>query len=227
MFIRNLYSLFKKALDPSTPFRNVSYSQEGEDLILKKHFGNKENGFFVDIGAHHPFRFSNTYLFYKNGWRGINIDAMPGSMELFKKYRSEDINLETAISDINSEFDFYIFNESALNTFNKEEAIIKSKIEPYKIESIEQIRTYTLGEILDAHLPKHKHIDFISIDVEGLDMQVLLSNDWDKYKPSMILVEDLRGSIEDVFDKKMYRFLNEIGYKLTARTINTMFFSLY
>ncbi|MFA7355121.1 MAG: SAM-dependent methyltransferase, partial [Sulfurimonadaceae bacterium] len=71
-----------------------SYSQEGEDMILRRLFEQQPNGFYVDVGAHHPKRFSNTYFFYKKGWRGINIDAMPNSMELFNKIRPRDINIE-------------------------------------------------------------------------------------------------------------------------------------
>ena len=58
-----------------------SFSQEGEDLVLARIFEGKKNGFYVDIGAHHPTRFSNTHYFYRRGWSGINIDAMPGSMK--------------------------------------------------------------------------------------------------------------------------------------------------
>ncbi len=71
-----------------------SYSQEGEDMILARLFENQQNGFYIDVGAHHPQRFSNTYFFYKKGWRGINVDAMLGSMKLFNKIRSRDINIE-------------------------------------------------------------------------------------------------------------------------------------
>jgi len=68
------------------------YSQGAEDIILASIFGNREKGFWVDVGAHHPQRFSNTYLFSLKGWTGINIDALPGSMAIFKKMRPNDIN---------------------------------------------------------------------------------------------------------------------------------------
>ena len=80
-----------------------SYSQEGEDRILLMPFENCKDGFYV---AHHPTRYSNTYLFYRMGWSGINIDAAPGSMNLFKKKRPRDINLEVAISDREEELTF-------------------------------------------------------------------------------------------------------------------------
>ena len=77
---------------------NYSYAQEGEDRILMRYFDGRKKGFYLDVGAHHPKLYSNTYLFYNQGWNGINIDAMPGSMEIFNKQRSRDINIEAAIS---------------------------------------------------------------------------------------------------------------------------------
>lgn len=81
-----------------TKYHTKSYAQEGEDMILHRIFERQSVGFYVDVGAHHPFRFSNTYLFYQKGWRGINIDAMPNSMRLFNRFRPRDINLECGIS---------------------------------------------------------------------------------------------------------------------------------
>lgn len=97
-----------------------SYSQEGEDMILRRIFGNQKNGFYVDVGAHHPKRFSNTYYFYKKGWRGINIDAMPGSMKAFDKIRRRDVNIEKPISDQKQLLTYFAFNEPALNGFSRE-----------------------------------------------------------------------------------------------------------
>ncbi|MFM6346540.1 MAG: hypothetical protein ACKPFK_15520, partial [Dolichospermum sp.] len=92
-------------------YHNISYSQEGEDLILARFFEKEKNGFYVDIGAHHPQRFSNTYYFYLKGWSGINIDAMPGSMKIFDDLRPLDINLEIPISDKSEILTYYEFDE--------------------------------------------------------------------------------------------------------------------
>ena len=102
----SLKSLKKSVKKPQQRFARRCYSQEGEDMILQRMFGQRREGFFVDVGAHHPFRYSNTYLFYKKGWRGINIDATPGSMREFEKYRPADINLEVAVSQTPGEFCF-------------------------------------------------------------------------------------------------------------------------
>ena len=82
------------------PYRRTSYSQEGEDLILDRLLRRKPRGYYVDVGAFHPKKFSNTHLFYRRGWSGINIDATPGSMDEFRRVRPRDTNLEIAISDV-------------------------------------------------------------------------------------------------------------------------------
>ena len=79
-YMRTIDNIKKRIFKTLWPFGSLCYSQEGEDMILGKIFSGQKHGFYVDVGAHHPLRFSNTYLFYLKGWRGINIDAMPGSM---------------------------------------------------------------------------------------------------------------------------------------------------
>ena len=207
-------------------FRNNSYSQEGEDLIIDKLLGYKKNGFFVDIGAHHPLRFSNTAIFYKRGWNGINIDAMPNSMVEFNKLRKLDINLETAISNEEETKLFYIFNESALNTLNKEEALSKDGKNGYKILQAIEVKTVKLKTVFNQYIGNNE-IDFISIDTEGNDLNVLKSNDWKKYKPKLILVEELKNTqFHDLINSELVTFLKEHNYSIVAKTINTLFFKL-
>lgn len=191
-FAKKVIPLIKNGLKM---YSTKSFSQEGEDLILKRIFERQKDGFYVDVGAHHPFRFSNTYIFYQRGWRGINIDAMPNSMSSFNKYRPRDINLEIPVGKSGSKLKYHIFNEPALNTFDETriEDIIK-KTEYTLIEKIE-ISIQSLKEILDVYLPKGQKIDFMSIDVEGLDLEVVQSNDWEKYRPKILLVESLGGGI--------------------------------
>lgn len=152
----------KIILDKLIYFRNKyfdvygtkSYSQEGEDMILRRLFENQTTGFYIDVGAHHPKRFSNTYYFYKKGWKGINIDAMPGSMKIFNKIRQRDINIEKAVSDKKQILTYYVFNEPALNGFSKELSEKRNNKNNYYIEKTIDIETYTLEEILDQYLPK-------------------------------------------------------------------------
>ena len=216
------FSLYPK---PQYLYHNLSYSQEGEDMILSRFFENKENGFYVDVGAHHPQRFSNTYLFYLRGWRGINIDAMPGSMKSFNKIRVGDINLEFPISDCHQTLTYYEFNEPALNGFCSDISMKRNGLGNYRIISERKLKTYTLSEILDKYLPNGQKIDFITVDVEGLDLQVLKSNDWHNYRPHLVLVEDLnRLSISQMHKSEIASFMKKQDYQLYSKAIHTLFF---
>jgi hypothetical protein len=101
-----------------------SYSQSGEDLILNTILGNLKSRFYVDIGANNPTVQSNTHFFYKKGWNGINVDALPGSMKIFKRIRPRDINLEIPISDIEENKMYYMFSPSFYNSFLEESVIL-------------------------------------------------------------------------------------------------------
>ena len=205
-------------------YHEISFSQEGEDRILQRIFENQEKGFYVDIGAHHPQRFSNTYLFYLKGWRGINIDAMPGSMDIFNKLRSEDINIEVAISNTEEELIYYMFDEPALNGFN-EELMLSRNFSKYQLLEKRTSKTQKLSKILEKHLPNGDVIDFMTIDVEGLDLEVLQSNNWKKYRPKFVLVEDLTHfELDNLCESQVFIFMKEQGYTLCAKTKNTLFF---
>jgi FkbM family methyltransferase len=205
---------------------SLSYSQEGEDLILHRFLKNKEKGFYVDIGAHDPKRFSNTARFYAKGWSGLNVDPLPGVMDKFKVQRPNDVNLEIGISLVEQELNYYMFNESALNTFSKEEAQKKDGLGIYKIIEERKIKTYPLSFILDKHIKSGTQIDFMTIDVEGLDLDVLKSSNWEQYRPVLLLVEDLKKqSLEDfINNSEMYKFLKGQDYSFIAKTFNTLFF---
>lgn len=201
-----------------------SYSQEGEDMILRRLFEQQQTGFYVDVGAHHPKRFSNTYFFYKEGWNGINIDAMPNSMELFNKIRPRDINIEIPISDKKQILTYYAFNEPALNGFSKELSEERDGKRNYVIEFTKDIETSTLEEVLKDNLPKDQEIDFLSIDVEGLDFMVLKSNNFEKYKPKVILIEILGSSLKDIEYNEISDYLKQYNYSIYAKAVNTIIF---
>ena len=201
------------------------FSYSGEDAILQNIFNkkitNKQPGFYVDVGAYHPFNLSNTHLFYINGWRGINIDAMPGSMKLFNRHRKRDINLELAISDKAEKLVFYQYKEDSANSFSKD---FINKVQTtggadYSVKKEITIYTHTLKEVLDKHLPAAQEIDFLSVDVEGMDFRVILSNDWDKYRPKVVVVELLGQTIKDIYDNEITQFLEKLGYEVCAKTV--------
>jgi FkbM family methyltransferase len=204
-------------------YANKSYSQEGEDMILRRIFEGQHSGFYIDVGAHHPKRFSNTFFFYKLGWRGINIDAMPGSMKPFNILRTRDINIEKPVSSKKELLTYYCFNEPALNGFSKIKSDERNGLNNFKILYTKDIETSTLEEILDAHLVDSQKIDFLSIDVEGLDFEVLRSINIDKYRPNVILVE-LDFDLSDIYQDEIYKFLLLNNYKLYAKAVHSFIF---
>ncbi len=201
------------------------WSQEGEDVLLRRIFENKDKGFYVDIGAHHPKRFSNTYFFYRRGWHGINIDPMPDSMNLFKKLRPRDINLEIGIAKESGALDYYIFNEPALNGFSKDLSYLRNDDinNSYFIKDILKVPVKPLAEVLD-HYATNQKIDFMTVDVEGLDLEVLQSNNWDKYRPQFVLAEILDSSLDHLAEDPLVRFMVDNGYSIYAKLFHTTFF---
>ena len=198
------------------------YSQEGEDMILRRIFDKKNDGFYVDVGAHHPLRFSNTYLLYKRGWRGINIDAMPGSMKIFRWIRPLDINIESGVALVDAQFSYFEFKEKALNTFN--DSLANQYISGgSELTSRVQLRARPLSDLLSEYLPKGKHIDLLTVDVEGLDLDVLRSNNWKCFRPSVLITEELR-SLSGETDNSVREFLTTVGYQQFARTYNSVFY---
>jgi FkbM family methyltransferase len=199
------------------------YAQDGEDLILDRLLDGQVNGFYVDVGAHHPARFSNTYLFYKRGWRGINIDAMPDSMKKFNKLRPRDINIECGVAGSAGSLMYHRFNEPALNTFDTAEAARKDK-PPYRLIDTVEVAVERLDALLARHLPNGQLIDFLSVDVEGKDEEVLRSNDWSRYRPRFILAETLRTDMLRLSACPVVQFLSSVGYTPVGKAYNTSFF---
>lgn len=191
----------------------TSWSQDGEDILLESIFSSKINsgykGIYVDIGAHHPFRFSNTYWAYKIGWRGVNIEP---DKELFSKlveFRTEDINVNVGIANMKGIKKYYVYEEKACNTFDEE--IYKNVLKP---KEIEDIPVEKLKDILQAN--NITNIDFMSIDVEGYEMDVIRSNDWKRFRPYILLVEQVSDIVE-IMESEIYQYLVECGYCLTDK----------
>jgi FkbM family methyltransferase len=186
--------------------KGLSFAQEGEDIILQKcFFPDQEKGFYVDVGAFDPFLFSNTHLFYRKGWSGINIEPNSAGFERLKKYRKRDINLNLAVSDRASEVPFMI--DSVFSCIDDGSSNPRDR-NPEATQNT--ICTKPLSAILDQYLPPCISIDFMSIDCEGHDRIVLESNDWSRYRPAILLVEDMAR------EKNAYmtRYMLQKGYSL-------------
>ncbi len=207
-----------------TKFEQIHYAQNGEDIILKGEFPRGHKGFYVDIGAHHPYRISNTYKLYQAGWHGINVDANPMTIDLFRSARPRDINLNIGVGLEEKKLKYHQFADPAVNTFSDTEAEKWKHHEANTYLGTTEIAITTLKKILDTHLPKNQHIDLLNIDVEGLDFDVLTSNDWEHYGPTVLLIEDHTFSITTKDQNPIYRFLTERGYELEHKLRFTLIF---
>lgn len=217
LFPSNLRRNIKTSLTNSiiTVLNNkiISYSQAGEDYNIRNIFREKKNGFYVDVGAFHPLNVSNTCYFYTfENWRGINIDPNPQSIEIFNKYRKRDINLNIGISSSNKELDYYILDyTSSMNTFNRkaleEEGLLN------RIKEVKKISVMTLNEVLQTYLPKGQDIDFLNIDTEGMEIEVLESNDWQRFRPKLVVIESELLDLKDIFKTKITELMQSYNYE--------------
>jgi FkbM family methyltransferase len=214
------------ALEITDPFVRLSYSQDGEDMVLRRMFEGKKSGFYIDVGAHHPFRFSNTCYFYRLGWRGINIDPNPNAIEAFRAARPRDANLCVGVSDVEERLRYHVFNEPALNTFDPALAAERARLADYHLTETCEIPVRRLDDLLSENLQRGQPIDFLSIDVEGLDLQVLKSNDWGRFRPQALLVEDRTADIEQLIVNPIHAFVKSVGYGLAAKTVNTLIYTV-
>jgi len=200
--IQNIYFKHKNFSNKKT------YSLFGEDLAALKFFKNKKKGFYVDIGCYHPTHINNTYLLYKKGWNGINIDVSQFSIDLFKFMRPDDLNYKCAVSETKKKVNLYYQKEhSQLTSINKLTAkkFIKGRLKKKIINS------YSLEEIFSWGKYKDYEIDFLDVDVEGADLLVLKGLNFSKRKPKLICVEIHQKNFKK---HKIYRFLIKKKYKL-------------
>ena len=210
----NSLSIYRRKLK----YKKYSYSFNCIDLIIAYIFKNKKNGFYLDVGAQHPISNNNTYLLFKKGWRGINIDLDKKNIDLFKIARPNDYNLNYALSDKIEETElFYYHDSSPINTLNKD----VSKFQSAKIKEIKKIKTNTLDNILE-NLKINIQIDYMNLDVEGFEEKVLSGFNIKKYKPLVISVEflDLKmkklefknNNIQTILDSNIYKYFIENNY---------------
>ncbi len=203
----------------------LSHSQFGEDMVLRSLTLDRRFGFYVDVGAHHPFYYSNTFHFYSKGWNGINVDAVPGSMKSFLELRPRDINLEACVGTPNRWVEFSIFEEQALNTMDSEVAATLVLENRSRLLSKQKLKTQSLAQILASHLPAGQTIDFLSVDVEGADLEVLESNDWHRFRPEFIVVESHGTDLLNINQVPVAAFLAAHKYTLVASTGPSLIFS--
>ena len=204
-----------------------SYSQCGEDMIINHIiYKNDISKFtYIDIGAHHPYYLNNTAFFYEKGARGINIESDIDLFMSFKRPRKNDTNLNIGIGKTKGDADFYRMTSKTLNTFSKNEAQKYQNENNIKISGISKVKINTIENIISMYA-NNKFPDFLSLDIEELDFEILKTINYEKSKPKIICVETISFSEkgEGIKDTEIINFLNTKGYFLYADTfINSIF----
>lgn len=194
-----------------TKIKFKHYSQFAEDVSILRVFDKNYRGFFVDVGCFHPKKYNNTWQLYKKGWRGVNIDIDSIKIQGFSLVRPEDINVAAAVSNIEGEITYYSDGFYSLTTSLDEKFAAGRK---GYIQKKTQCKTLT--HILDETKYANRVIDFLSIDAEAHDLEVLLSLDFVRYDPKLIAVEIHCVLFSEVVESPLYQFLVEKGYCLVG-----------
>ena len=193
-----------------------TFSQFAEDLFLANHFADQQTGLYVDIGAYHPFAGSNTYLLHRRGWTGINVEPDPDAYELFRRHRPEDVNLRLAVSGAQGSSTFVRAGSFA---GLEDETWLWPGMDGERIT----VQTRTLAQILRDHVPPGRAVDLLDVDCEGHDLEVLASNDWEAYRPRLVLAEahsaDQARALRDFMRTHEYREHTQIYLTLVFSAI--------
>lgn len=208
---RKLFLLRKMYL---TQRKFSHYGQFAEDVSIVRHFPKEAAGFFVDVGGFHPVKYNNTYTLYRRGWRGVNIDLDPIKIDGFDMLRPQDVNIACAISDVPGEVTVW-----SSGFYSGTTSLDPDFAETYGGD----LRSYTvqadtLTNVLDRTRFEGQSIDFLNVDVEGHDLPVLRSLDFERYQPGVIAVESHHEELSNVIEGPLFRFLSERGYDLVNWT---------
>jgi FkbM family methyltransferase len=222
MFAKILYHLC-----PDLKFSKRSYAQCGEDLIVDFVLTNLKikQPDYLDIGAHHPFYLSNTYFFYKEGATGVCIEPDPDLFFEMQKRRKRDLCIHAGVGITGAtEAEFYVMSSKTLNTFSKMEAERLAGYGRQKIEKVIQVPLLPISKILEQHLLRVPN--FVSLDVEGLDYDILKSLNLPEWRPEVFCIETITYTEDNTEEKEnlIIEYMLSHEYMVYADTyINTIF----
>lgn len=200
------------------------YSQYGEDALLLAYLKHRQRatgesfatGTYVEIGANRPVAASNTYKLYRRGWRGLVIDATPGFATLFRLFRPADICEQLAIGGGGGSLSFYSFGiGSAVNSADLNHIEYWSQVIGERPQLV-SVPKQSLEEVYRRHAQRFPNVDLLSVDVEGMDLEVLKSNDWKLFRPRILVVEQLELRFEEMRRSELSQFVESQGYRFYA-----------
>jgi FkbM family methyltransferase len=197
---------------------NISFSKSGDDLQIMKLINQSTPGTYVDIGCWHPIKASNSYFFSLRKWKGICIDPNPELEKLYNKFRPNDVFINCAVGETDADLNYYMLsdNNSSMNTLNLD--FLKKHDLEKDIKKTITIPTFSLKDILDKNISENERIDFFDVDVEGFDLEVLQSNDWNKYRPKVVVTETDIALKKDVVSE-ITSYLESVNYRLVGKTV--------
>lgn len=222
-------NIFKKNRNKT----NLSYSQSGEDKIVSFIFDwiQIEKPIYLDIGAHHYSWLSNTYLFYLNGATGVCVEPDPFLFKEIKRHRPRDICLNVGVGVQDGIIaDYFVMTSKSLNTFSKEEALVYANTSNYGEQRIEEVLAVPIKNVNRIVLEQfaEKKINFVSIDVEGWDFEIIKSFNFELYEPEVFCIETMRRGVDGklIKNSELISYMESKNYMVYADTfINTIFIS--
>ncbi|MBT8202060.1 MAG: FkbM family methyltransferase [Acidimicrobiia bacterium] len=211
------------------PHARLTFSSHGEDAVLlaiyEEQGGLPATGFYVDVGAYHPRAVSNTALLHDAGWRGINIEPNPAMVEYLRKLRPGDVTLQQAAGTPRRTADLLFFGDwASSNTLDPDFGEMIATDQNVPIKRSIPTEVVPLRDVFAEHLPPAVAIDVLSVDVEGMDVEVLESNDWSRYRPAIVAVEDLALRLDEPASSGAFRLLRDEGYRFVAHALKTSFY---
>lgn len=206
------------------------YSQNGEDCLLWSFFGSRRSGFFVDVGAFDGIHLSNSYSFEENGWRGICVEAHPDYFPLLKRNRPNSVCLHVACVSQRARktVTFQVEKMGLLSSVVDSDKFVDDVKARYAARGLAfegfhpvEVPAATLDEILEQHHDPHVPIDFVSIDVEGLESEVLRGFDASLYAPRLLLAE---ANTDEAGAEIVELLTVSMGYLYAGRLAENLFF---
>ena len=215
-----MFKFFKKIYYEK--YTKKSYSISNVDLIIDRIFSKVKKGIYVDIGCNHPIKYNNTYLLYKKGWKGINVDLDETSIEQFKNLRKDDVNVQKLITSTDNEEKllYYYHKRSAINTISKTLAETRGNIH----KEIKKFKGTSINSVIENSKYKNSKINFLSIDIENYEYEALKYFNFEKYNVDVIVteitninldsLETYNQSLDYILNSDLYKLLINKDYKL-------------